>query len=122
MDILKRLSGECGTPVCMPATWKMLKKRFLGKVIHCISAKKKTYFKIHARSVLSVLYKGLYGISRVKMRTEFRENNEGYWGETRRNRLKSAGISQTQRKEYTRPQVSLFQFICGYSPKIWFLI
>ena len=40
MYILKRLLGECGTPVCMPATWKMLKKRFFGKVIHCISAKK----------------------------------------------------------------------------------
>ena len=42
MDILKRLPGECGTPVCMPATWKMLRKRFFGKVIHCISAKKHT--------------------------------------------------------------------------------
>ena len=40
MDILKRLPGECGTPVCMPGTWKMLKKRFWRKVIHCISAKK----------------------------------------------------------------------------------
>ena len=49
MDILKRLPGECGTPVCMLATWKMLKKRFLGKVIHCISEKNKTYFEIHAR-------------------------------------------------------------------------
>ena len=42
MDILKRLPGECGTPVCRPATGKMLKKRILGKVIHCISEKKKT--------------------------------------------------------------------------------
>ena len=40
MDILKRLPGKCGTPVCMPAMWKMLKKRFLGKVIYCISAKR----------------------------------------------------------------------------------
>ena len=37
---LNAFLGECGTPVCMPATWKMLRKRFLGKVIHCISAKK----------------------------------------------------------------------------------
>ena len=51
----KRLPGECGTPVCMPATWKMLKKRFWGKVIYCISAKKQTYYKIHARWVLSKL-------------------------------------------------------------------
>ena len=29
MDILKRLPGECGTPVCMPGTWKMLKKGFV---------------------------------------------------------------------------------------------
>ena len=34
------IPGECGTPVCMPATWKMLKKRFLGKIIQCISTKK----------------------------------------------------------------------------------
>ena len=56
MDILKRLPGECGTPACMPATWKNVEKRFLGKVIHCISAKKPTYFKIHARCVLSSHY------------------------------------------------------------------
>ena len=48
MDILKCLPGECGTPVCIPVTWKMLKERFLGKVIHCISAKK-TYSKIHCK-------------------------------------------------------------------------
>ena len=43
MDILKRLPGECETPVCMPATWKMLKKRFFGKVVHCNSAKKNIF-------------------------------------------------------------------------------
>ena len=31
-----------------------VEKRFLGKVIHCISGKK-TYFKIHARWVLSTV-------------------------------------------------------------------
>ena len=40
----------------------------------------------------------------------------------RRNSLKSAEISQTQRKEYTRLQVRLFQFISHYSPKIQVLI
>ena len=35
---------------------------------------------------------------------------------------KSAKISQTQRKEYTRLQGSLFQFISRYSPEIRVLI
>ena len=41
-DILKRLPGECGTPVCMPATWKMLKKKVSGKSypFYSLSAKK----------------------------------------------------------------------------------
>ena len=45
MDILKRLPGECGSPVCMPATWKMSRKSFFGKDIHCISAKKKNILR-----------------------------------------------------------------------------
>ena len=52
MDIVKCLPWECGTPVYMSATWKMLKKKFFGKVIHCIRADK-TYFKINARWALS---------------------------------------------------------------------
>ena len=56
MDILKRLSGECGTAVCMPATWKMLKKGFGEKLSIVLVQKNTTYFKIHACWVLSSLY------------------------------------------------------------------
>ena len=45
MDILERLSGECGTPLCMPATWKMLKKGFWGKLSFIRLVKKKNIFE-----------------------------------------------------------------------------
>ena len=41
MDIPKRLPEECGTPVCMPATRKMLKKGFWGRLSVFYWCKKK---------------------------------------------------------------------------------
>ena len=52
----KRLPGECGTPVCLPATWKMLKKLgFGGKLSIVLVQKKKKKFNQEMAIVASIL-------------------------------------------------------------------
>ena len=70
MDILKRLPGECGTPVCMYASnmENVEKKGFWGKI--SIVLVQKTYFKIHARWVLSVF--SYFSFYRMWFGAEFR--------------------------------------------------
>ena len=69
MDILKRLPGECGTPVCMPATWKMLKKGFWGK-LSIVLVQKNIFYSLGALTY--------YWLSRIKWLRFYRATRSIY--------------------------------------------